>query len=787
MHGGIVLVLALTSVLAALQAAAAPTVAGFERFGRSTADPVQTIESGLLLLGELGCVNCHAPPSAQAVHLAAKRGPHLDRVGERLDPRWIATYLRDPHAVAPHTTMPHAIAHVPESSREEVAAALTAFLTSTDTFAAASVNQGNATEGSALFNRIGCATCHGQLGAADHLPDQVPLQGLAAKWSPASLEQFIRDPLAVRPSSRMPAFAMNDQESKQLAACLLGERPAAGDEPPKPDEALIARGREAFASVGCASCHDLPGADGKPIAPASAARPLAEVAPERGCLATARQPGSGPDYGLDDAQRAAIKAALAWLATTEAQEPPKRERRIDRTLTALNCYACHVRDGRGGTELAVPRTDDDGEPITKDAARDALFTSLVQELGDEGRLPPTLTGVGDKLNGTFLHHVILKGNNDRRIYMHTRMPRWHAAVAEPLAALLAEDVTTTGQASALAGHAPQTIMDGGRFLVGSKALGCIKCHAFTSDRGQSLGVISMMRFPYRLRREWFLAYVADPQRFRPGTRMPASWPEGKVFFTDLLGGSAAAQIESVWRYVSSQDPPPPVGIDAQPIELVATTKPVLYRNFIKDAGPRAIGVGYPEKVNIAWDAEALRLALVWKGSFIDAARHWSGRGMGWQRPLGDACYSPDAAAPIAVLEAPDAPWPDTPIRDRGGKFRGYSLDAAGRPTFTWSLGGLEVKESFEPGADAEKPLLRRTLRVRRGSAEGTAVFRACTADKIEDLADGWMWIDGFGKIRVEAPGELSRVRIGTRTELRYPIDAAVSPATETVIVEELSW
>ena len=61
------------------------------------------------------------------------------------------------------------------------------------------------------------------------------------------------------------------------------------------------------------------------------------------------------------------------------------------------------------------------------------------------------------------------------------------------------------------------------------------------------------------------------------------------------------------------------------IELVATNEAIIYRNFIEGAGTRAIGVGYPEKANLAFDANELRLARIWQGSFIDASRHRTGR------------------------------------------------------------------------------------------------------------------------------------------------------------------
>jgi mono/diheme cytochrome c family protein len=410
-------------------------------------------------------------------------------------------------------------------------------------------------------------------------------------------------------------------------------------------------------------------------------------------------------------------------------------------------------------------------------------------MGEEGRLPPTLDGVGDKLRRDFLDEVLEKGGVDRRATMHTLMPRWHGDVAKPLATLLADDPKTAVDIPAIAGHAEAEIVDKGRDLVGSKGLGCIKCHAFAGDRGQGLGAIDMTRFPKRLRHEWYLGYVKDPQRFRPGTRMPAAWPEGKVFYPDVLSGDAGNQIEAVWRYVSLAKPRPPVGLGNDPIELVATDKPVIYRNFIEGAGPRAIGIGFPERVNIAWDAEVFRVALVWKGSFIDARRHWSGRGEGFQPPMGDAVFTPDAGPCVAILGAPDAPWPTEPVRKRGGRFGGYALDKEGRPTFRWGGdgGSLSVTEAFA-GDSVGNPLLKRTVTVTaRGPLDG-ATFRAARGDSIEAEADGWWRVDRFWRVRVtgDGAGKPVRLEIDGKQELRVPLVPGARVSTATIL-EELSW
>ena len=787
---------AMSVVVGFRAATAAPIVSGFERYGRSASDPAAAIESGLLLLGDLGCVNCHAAGKEKAAHLMPKRGPLLDKVGERLRPEWLVEYLKQPQVVKPGTTMPHALAGLPDVERDRTATAIAHFLAATGAFDGGPLTElakANAAEGLKIYERAGCAVCHGsRTNDAKLLPDQMPLVDLEKKWSPRALDEFLKDPLHSRPSSRMPTLPLKDQDRRHVVASLLGTSPAP-TATFSADASVVEEGRTAFATVGCANCHDLKGADGKRIESAAKPKPLAELmAMDSGCLATVARKGV-PHYPLDDTQRAAVTAAIRWLASPAAAASPTRERVIDRMLTSLNCYACHNRDGRGGTIPAVASTDDDGEPILKDVARDALFTSAVQELGDEGRLPPTLTGVGDKIAPGFLREVLVEGGKDRGVYMHTLMPKWHEKVADLLAKLLAEDVKTPVPVPALSGHVAVEIEEQGRGLVGSKALGCIKCHSFAGDKGQSLGVIDMTRMPKRLRHEWFLAYVANPQRFRPGTRMPAAWPEGKTFYPDILGGTATGQIEGVWRYLAGVKPRPPVGASAHPIELVPTDRPIIYRNFIEGAGTRAIAVGFPDKVHVAWDAGALRLALVWRGAFIDAGKHWTGRGQGFQSPLGDGVFTPDAATAVAAIASPESPWPAAQPGQRSGgeregvRFRGYSLDTQGRPTFDWSSDGMRIGEKIEPVVEGGKQVVRRTIRLAGRPAAGEAFFRAALAKKVEDKGDGWLLIDDTWRVRVSGAGvgpAANRTADGT-TEVRRRIVWGPGDAAE--FVEELSW
>ena len=214
-----------SSLSSTAPAPAAPLVPGYERFGRAAADPAAQIEAGLLLAGELGCVNCHAGSEQSHTHLLTKTGPLLEKVGERIDPAWLVDYLKNPTSKKPGTTMPDLLAGIPEEKRAHTATALAHFLASTGPFQpglAAGASDAIAEEGAALYARVGCQVCHGAPGAGgNRLPDQIPLGDLAEKWSPAALDAFVKNPLETRPSGRMPSLPLDDMQRRHIVASLL--------------------------------------------------------------------------------------------------------------------------------------------------------------------------------------------------------------------------------------------------------------------------------------------------------------------------------------------------------------------------------------------------------------------------------------------------------------------------------------------------------------------------------------------------------------------------------------
>jgi azurin len=167
--------------------------------------------------------------------------------------------------------------------------------------------------------------------------------------------------------------------------------------------------------------------------------------------------------------------------------------------------------------------------------------------------------------------------------------------------------------------------------------------------------------------------------------------------------------------------------------LVVGQEPIIYRNFISGGGNRGIGVGYPGNASIAWSAEYFGPVVAWRGAFIDAARHWKGRGGGHQLPLGFDVIRPagETALPFAVNPAADAPWPSVAKGERAEDytFKGYELDAKGYPTFHYVWKGTKVSERFDVSGDAftGNGQLVRSMKI-EGSIPAGATLRVATGD-----------------------------------------------------------
>ncbi|MFM2143827.1 MAG: hypothetical protein RLZZ476_2371 [Verrucomicrobiota bacterium] len=198
--------------------------------------------------------------------------------------------------------------------------------------------------------------------------------------------------------------------------------------------------------------------------------------------------------------------------------------------------------------------------------------------------------------------------------------------------------------------------------------------------------------------------------------------------------------------------------DFDPIPLVVGKEPVIYRNFIAGAGNRGIAVGFPGGINLAWSAESMNLALLWRGAFIDAAQHWNSRGGGHVKPLGYDVIAPagESIPALHLTDKPEGEWPawDKTRRFEGFEWKGYTLDAARSPHFRYTFHGAEVEEHFTTEGDGSradgKPALIRHIRIRGPVAENAWLRIASGPMQAQDGA--FLCQSGPLRYRVRAEG-----------------------------------
>ena len=158
-----------------------------------------------------------------------------------------------------------------------------------------------------------------------------------------------------------------------------------------------------------------------------------------------------------------------------------------------------------------------------------------------------------------------------------------------------------------------------------------------------------------------------------------------------------------------------VFIPIQPKDGVAA----IYRNFIDKTTPRAIGIGFPNGLNIAYSADNLAAELIWTGKFMDGGHHWTDRGAGNEPPAGTNVIKLSDGQAVALAGGTGAvvrfdrtkdekEWKFSPA-SLAAEFKGYDLDKAGNPTFRSAGEGVTLSDAWAPAAGAQ-PSLNRTLK-----------------------------------------------------------------------------
>ncbi len=524
-----------------------------------------------LLFTELGCHACHFTKDFEE---KAKIGPDLSRIMSKVYPEWLIKWLENPREYLPKTRMPN------YQFSEEQIVSISSFLHQNSEpyqFTRLEGRNGSIDRGKELVESRGCLGCHsiedheagGYLAPLGY--DLVPdLTRIGEKVSEEWLIDWLIDPKAFRPTSKMPNLNLTDDEVIDIAAYLLSKgepREIEGLEARLNDEPLAEEGYQLIYDYGCYSCHDIKGfEEASRIAPPlsdfgnkDAAVELyfgdAYAKPEfrimygdvietwdNWTFNKLKNPrifedevskSKMPAFDLSDENANALLILLSSFNGKSAPEEYRRvltehERKVEEgknLVRTLNCVGCHLIEGKGG--------------------------DIRKFYDNEALAPPILTGEGDKVQAGWLFEF-LKKPTVLRPWLDIRMPFFD--LTDEQASVIVEYFNSLSKKKipfsffdieSVSSHNRSL----GRELFGTKdtpeyasSLKCGSCHpkgrdlpeGNPSDWGPDLFLANE-----RLKPEWFEDWLRNPQAIQPGTRMPNYFYdydefEGEIDITELL-------------------------------------------------------------------------------------------------------------------------------------------------------------------------------------------------------------------------------------------------------------
>jgi mono/diheme cytochrome c family protein len=246
-------------------------------------------EQGEVRFRQMFCSTCHSLAVTRAGEtklIGGDIGPELTKVGSKVNPEWLAAWLRDPQAYLPHSKMPR------YQWTDEDLYTVTQYIAVklTDTNLLTNVTQLDAPTqaevqlGRRLFVDKGCASCHSVEGVApqrDLGPDLSAEGGkdishleFGESKIPRNLIAYVQakitDPVSVNPTARMPVYLLTTADRDALTTALLsmtGTPAASGLQKlvmPRTEASFQPAGEisRVYERYKCSVCHQFKGAGG---------------------------------------------------------------------------------------------------------------------------------------------------------------------------------------------------------------------------------------------------------------------------------------------------------------------------------------------------------------------------------------------------------------------------------------------------------------------------------------------------------------------------------------------
>jgi cytochrome c2 len=200
-----------------------------------------------------------------------------------------------------------------------------------------------------------------------------------------------------------------------------------------------------------------------------------------------------------------------------------------RIITKLNCRGCHLIEDQGGSIRGM--YEDEGTDISM--------------------VPPNLRKEGAKLQVGWFRDYLLDVRPIRP-WLRIRMPsyRW---TDEDLGDVISYFNAKEGQAFPF--EAAGTRVLKGNDLVQAKALfdklRCQNCHLLGGKFPPDLDSAApdLYQVHARLKPDWVVEWLKNPDDLMPGTRMPGFWPQGVSPMPQYFQGDSQRQQEALRDYL----------------------------------------------------------------------------------------------------------------------------------------------------------------------------------------------------------------------------------------------
>ncbi len=521
-------------------------------------DGAPVYSSARRLVVESGCFGCHEIKGYTDMQ---RIGPELGRIAHKTDPQWIFRWVRNPKDYNPHTRMPNF------RFTDDQAAAVTAYLvdvSSRDPFTVerGTFAGGNAAKGKEIVESVGCLACHS-------IGDQTKVRALrgtsydiapeltrvGSKVTPGWIYDWVRNPRHYNPTTKMPNLRLTDGEARDVTAYLSTLKDDHAYENaalPLGSAEAVRKGESLVREYGCSGCHVIPGMEKEGRVSVSLSNFGRKRVEEMDfgdtnvphtwhdwvfnklknsrVFQTDRIVQKMPVFSFNDDEIARVRLFL--LSLTKDQPDPRYVKPFDARVQEIeagrkvayryNCQQCHQLENEGRYIAAV--------------------------IDDPAFLPPIITGEGKKVQEPWLrdflkHPSVTGAPNTIRPWLKTRMPTFSLtddeifALTKYFLGLSAQDLNVRDYSA----FQPDPAL----LPVGKKIFDdfqCIKCHptgagapapggASTSDLAPNL-----TKARDRLKPEWIVEWLADPNKLQEGTRMPTFFPDGQSPLGDVLGG-----------------------------------------------------------------------------------------------------------------------------------------------------------------------------------------------------------------------------------------------------------